>query len=304
MKTKLRSTVRKMVREEFGKRIQAETEGDGEVKPRFGKVWDTIPATKRDDFGRWVKAHFGTKIPSSVEDKVVVEFLDKNPSATRMSPVQLVDMFIKMPSIKSGLSAIGDEDIAHIGNAITAGSRYQHGDTSLAAAGDTIGVSSQGAKLIGQKGVDYVKKFYDGEHPESLSDEDFSDMFGKGGKFDAAVNTAADMYARMLKASDGDVDKMFKALEGAGVLQSKESELLSDAERVAVQHLAELASEGKLDVVKHLLKKDLDKPIEDANIVKSFQNLVSKIVRKDLDALDIAAGVKKSRGRPKGSKNK
>ncbi len=302
--TTRRTNVRKLVREEFTKRLAEET-AEGQHR-RFEKVWATLPKDKYTPFGKWVRAKFAPSIPAEIADADVLDYLDKNPAVSRVTPVQLVDMFKSMPSIRAGLNSYDDDEFERLDAAVKGakpgdGTKYKRGEATLSKTGDTLGVTSAGAKKIGDKAQEYYRKFYGGETPDDLDDEDFGGLFGAGGKFDAAVEKAADLYTRMLLASKGNVDKVFEALRKVGALQKDEASILSDAERVAVQHLADLAIEGNAEKVKELLKKDIDRPLEDSNVVKSFQNLVAMTIRRDINAAEIAAGERRGRGRPKGS---
>lgn len=312
MTTQLRSLVRKIVQEEFTKQIQETLQEEEspvastDVPKRFAKVWATLPKNKWDEFGKWVKTHFGQKVPADLDDKDVVSFIDKNPGSFNMSPVRLVDMFTSMPKIKSGLSAMTDKNFNDIEDEVERRKaqdtgmgvpKYQHGDVSFTAAGEELGVTDAGAKKMADRGQEHIGRFFGGKRPEALNAQEFEALFGQGGKFDAAVDKAADIYTRMLVAAQGDVDKVFASLTAAGAMQAGED--LPADEREAVKYLADLAANGKADLAKEMLVQDIDRNLGEDVIWKSFQNLVARLVRKEMDAADIAAGLKRGRGRPR-----
>lgn len=274
------------------------------LPPRFAKTWEKLPKARWTAFGTWIRAKFGKNVPVDIDDKDIVRYMDSNPNKFNLSPTSFVDMFRAMPDLQESLGSIKDKDLQLLEIELERisdeeRSTYQHGEVSFTTAGESLGITDAGAKKIADRAQDAVSRFYSGKNPNEINAEEFDTLFGENGVYERTVQKAVEIYCRILFASKGDADLVFDELRTVGALAENDLDDLTMQEYIAVQHLADLANEGKIEQVALFLKRDLDKPLNDSNIVKSFQNLVARLTRRRLDKTDVEAGKKRPRGRPR-----
>ena len=262
-----------------------------------------------------------------------------NPYVGKMNPNDLFDMFKMKTDLQKTLGSkegdvkgsltdkdLGatdpDEDGSDLPDETGKGKRVARGGEGISAekVAKELGTTHQNIKNIEDRASEKYKRFYDEANPEDMEDDDYSDLFGDEGKFESTVEKAADMYVKLLSSAIdkenremvsmakreqdtentyGAINTIFDDLISAGVLKSADLELTTTEEYTAVQVLLDLVEEGKTEEAKRLLKKDLDQPLHGSNIIKSFQTLVAKLMKKAHQDEDVALGIKKPVGRPK-----
>ena len=250
-----------------------------QMHPAFNKL-----GNRKGDFVAWImRQYFDPQnnkdsrwYDSSVNERNVLDHLSNPKSNFPLSPVQAVDFFRNMKSLQNmvnsrevsaDLDAVdlpdsddSDPEVAKVVN--------RTGDVTLKDIGDKVGsVTAAMVNKIEGDGLGKLQDLTGGKHPRDFTPEDEKvlDL-----KLRQAEADAAERFATLLQASDGNVGKFLMALTKNQIMSDNESSQITDNEIESLMTLAKMPK----DRVIQILRKDLNSP--SGNVIKTFQSMYSK----------------------------
>jgi len=188
-----------------------------------------------------------------------------------MSPIQLLDMWSVMPSIRHGLKMLTKENFEALEEALEDDkktAKYKKGEESLSMIGKACGgITAPMIQRLERSGTEKIFELSGGKNYMDLDPEDAEEMNSK--ILDARM-TAAARYADLLKSHD-DIDSLFQYLIQNQTMTAIDLKLITQRER---DTLGILSSYNKDTIVEFLLV-DISR---DANVIKTYQSLVAQTI--------------------------
>lgn len=207
---------------------------------------------------------------SDVTEDSVLSFVSRSKHFP-ITPIQLVDMWRAMPSIRSGLKMLTTEDFEALEEALESDkktAKYKKGEESLSAIGKECGgITAPMIQRLERSGSEKIFELSGGKNFMNLDPEDAEIM---NDKIEAARVTAAKNYADLLKSHE-DIDSMFQYLIQNQIMTGIDLKLISQRER---DTLGILQSYAKDTIVEFLLN-DITR---DSNVIKSYQSCVAHTI--------------------------
>lgn len=266
------NTLKKIIKEEFASIVKEQ-----QVHSAIARL-----GGNKANFAAWlVRQYFNDDqkgkvwYDSSVNEDNVLEYISVPENSFPLSPTQAVDFYRNMKSLQKKINSRevsadlddvslddDEDDVVVVKN--------RTGDVSLKDIGANVGgVTAAMVNKIEGDGLSKLQSLLGGKHPKDLNDEDERELQRK---FAEAETTAADRYADMLAASNGNIGKFLMSLTKAHILSDNEASQITDNEIETLMTLAKMPKER----VKEILRKDLNSP--SGNVVKTFQSMYSKTI--------------------------
>ena len=250
-----------------------------QTHPAFNRL-----GNRKGDFVAWImRQYFDPQnnkdsrwYDSSVNERNVLDHLSNPKSNFPLSPVQAVDFFRNMKSLQNmvnsrevsaDLDAVDLPDSDDSDPEVAKGVN-RTGDVTLKDIGDKVGsVTAAMVNKIEGDGLGKLQDLTGGKHPRDFTPEDEKvlDL-----KLRQAEADAAERFATLLQASDGNVGKFLMALTKNQIMSDNESSQITDNEIESLMTLAKMPK----DRVIQILRKDLNSP--SGNVIKTFQSMYSK----------------------------
>lgn len=250
-----------------------------QTHPAFNRL-----GNRKGDFVAWImRQYFDPQnnkdsrwYDPSVNERNVLDHLSNPKSNFPLSPVQAVDFFRNMKSLQNmvnsrevsaDLDAVdlpdsddSDPEVAKVVN--------RTGDVTLKDIGDKVGsVTAAMVNKIEGDGLGKLQDLTGGKYPRDFTPEDEKAL---DLKLRQAEADAAERFATLLQASDGNVGKFLMALTKNQIMSDNESSQITDNEIESLMTLAKMPK----DRVIQILQKDLNSP--NGNVIKTFQSMYSK----------------------------
>ena len=207
---------------------------------------------------------------SDVTDNNVLAYISRSKHFP-ITPIQLVDMWRAMPSIRSGLKMLTTEDFEALEEALEDDkktAKYKKGEESLSAIGKECGgITAPMIQRLERSGSEKIFELSGGKNFMDLDPEDAEEM---NDKIHSARLSAARHYAGLLK-SHVDIDSLFKHLIDNQIMTAIDLKLISKRERGTLEILQSYAE----DTIIEFLLNDISR---DSNVVKSYQSCVAHTV--------------------------
>jgi hypothetical protein len=207
---------------------------------------------------------------SDVNANNVLSFVSHNKHFP-MSPLQLVDMWSVMPSVRNGLKMLTTEDFESLEEALEDDkktAKYKKGEESLSAIGKACGgITAPMIQRLERSGTEKIFELSGGRNFMDLDPEDAEEM---NNKIMTARTTAAAKYATLLKSHD-DIDNLFQYLIQNQTMTAIDLKLITKRERDTLGILRLYAESTIVD----FLLNDISR---DANVIKSYQSLVAQTI--------------------------
>lgn len=207
---------------------------------------------------------------SDVTEDTVLSFVSRSKHFP-ITPIQLVDMWRAMPSIRSGLKMLTTEDFEALEEALEGDkktAKYKKGEESLSAIGKECGgITAPMIQRLERSGSEKIFELSGGKNFMNLDPEDAEIM---NDKIEAARVTAAKNYADLLKSHE-DIDSMFQYLIQNQIMTAIDLKLISKRERDTLDILQSYAK----DTIIEFLLNDITR---DSNVIKSYQSCVAHTI--------------------------
>lgn len=207
---------------------------------------------------------------SDVTEDSVLSFISRSKHFP-ITPIQLVDMWRVMPSVRNGLKMLTTEDFEALEDALEGDkktAKYKKGEESLSAIGKECGgITAPMIQRLERSGSEKIFELSGGNNFMNLDPDDAEVM---NDKIDIARLAAAKNYAELLK-SHNDVDDLFQHFIQNQIMTNIDLKLISQRER---DTLGILQSYAKDTIVEFLLN-DIAR---DSNVIKSFQSCVAHTI--------------------------
>ncbi len=250
-----------------------------QTHPAFNRL-----GNRKGDFVAWImRQYFDPQnnkdsrwYDSSVNERNVLDHLSNPKSNFPLSPVQAVDFFRNMKSLQNmvnsrevsaDLDAVDLPDSDDSDPEVAKGVN-RTGDVTLKDIGDKVGsVTAAMVNKIESDGLGKLQDLTGGKHPRDFTPEDEKAL---DLKLRQAEAEAAERFATLLQASDGNVGKFLMALTKNQIMSDNESSQITDNEIESLMTLAKMPK----DRVIQILQKDLNSP--SGNVIKTFQSMYSK----------------------------
>lgn len=249
-----------------------------QTHPAFNKL-----GNRKGDFAAWImRQYFDAQnnkdsrwYDPSVTERNVLAHLSDPKSNFPLSPTQAVDFFRNMKSLQSMVNSkavsadldavdLPDED----GEPEAVKGVNRTGDVTLKDIGDKVGsVTAAMVNKIESDGLGKLQDLTGGKNPRDFTPEDEKAL---NQKLRQAEEDAAERFATLLQASDGNVGKFLMALTKNQIMSDNESSQITDNEIESLMTLAQMPK----DRVIQILRKDLNNP--NGNVIKTFQSMYSK----------------------------
>lgn len=250
-----------------------------QMHPAFNKL-----GNRKGDFVAWImRQYFDPQnnkdsrwYDPSVNERNVLDHLSNPKSNFPLSPVQAVDFFRNMKSLQNMVNSrevSADLDAVDLPDSDDAEPEVakgvnRTGDVTLKDIGDKVGsVTAAMVNKIESDGLGKLQDLTGGKHPRDFTPEDEKAL---DLKLRQAEAEAAERFATLLQASDGNVGKFLMALTKNQIMSDNESSQITDNEIESLMTLAKMPK----DRVIQILQKDLNSP--NGNVIKTFQSMYSK----------------------------
>ena len=250
-----------------------------QTHPAFNRL-----GNRKGDFVAWImRQYFDPQnnkdsrwYDSSVNERNVLDHLSNPKSNFPLSPVQAVDFFRNMKSLQNMVNSrevSADLDAVDLPDSDDAEPEVakgvnRTGDVTLKDIGDKVGsVTAAMVNKIESDGLGKLQDLTGGKHPRDFTPEDEKAL---DLKLRQAEAEAAERFATLLQASDGNVGKFLMALTKNQIMSDNESSQITDNEIESLMTLAKMPK----DRVIQILQKDLNSP--SGNVIKTFQSMYSK----------------------------
>ena len=245
-------------------------------------------------FGKWVLRHYGKYLPGTLAPEQVEGWMEdkENAKVLPLTPTQLHAMYRLKGQLQKSFRSPGvnmELDRAFPPAKVPASGETRNrikGELEYEDMASSLGGSAETARKAVERAVAKVSNFAMKTREGKYTEKDF---YIDPEDFGIVVEEAAEKYVKLLKASleiaRGDVESLdgFSVedfFDGLNEFVLKAASIpleeITDAERVAVQLLADLVENGQEDEAERLLMKDLLSPND--NVIKTFQNVVARIV--------------------------
>lgn len=252
-----------------------------QLHPAFNKL-----GNRKGDFVAWIMRQYfdadknkkSMWYDPSVTERNVLDYISNSKNNFPLSPVQTVDFFRNMKSLQNMVNSkavTADLDAVDLPDggegseepeAVKGVNRT--GDVTLKDIGDKVGsVTAAMVNKIESDGLGKLQDLTGGKNPRDFTPEDEKAL---NQKLRAAEEEAAERFASLLQASDGNVGKFLMALTKGQIMSDNESSQITDNEIEALMTLAKMPK----DRVIQILRKDLNSP--KGNVIKTFQSMYSK----------------------------
>lgn len=250
-----------------------------QTHPAFNRL-----GNRKGDFVAWImRQYFDPQnnkdsrwYDPSVNERNVLDHLSNPKSNFPLSPVQAVDFFRNMKSLQNMVNSrevSADLDAVDLPDSDDAEPEVakgvnRTGDVTLKDIGDKVGsVTAAMVNKIESDGLGKLQDLTGGKHPRDFTPEDEKAL---DLKLRQAEAEAAERFATLLQASDGNVGKFLMALTKNQIMSDNESSQITDNEIESLMTLAKMPK----DRVIQILQKDLNSP--NGNVIKTFQSMYSK----------------------------